>query len=142
MKYKIDFKSYSALMGFSLYCLVAMFGDLIIQVLPEYVRYFLMIVSLFLMIYACSIEWKIRISNKILLCLMPWILFTIGYICIYNRSIFKGSFYTTIRWLYFFSVIFLISLIDCKIYSKLLKILMFFFLDLRCWRVFFYDISR
>lgn len=126
MKYKIDFKSYSALMGFSLYCLVAMFGDLIIQVLPEYVRYFLMIVSLFLMIYACSIEWKIRISNKILLCLMPWILFTIGYICIYNRSIFKGSFYTTIRWLYFFSVIFLISLIDCKIYSKLLKILMFF----------------
>lgn len=40
MKYKIDFKSYSALMGFSLYCLVAMFGDLIIQVLPEYVRYF------------------------------------------------------------------------------------------------------
>lgn len=45
MKYKIDFKSYSALMGFSLYCLVAMFGDLIIQVLPEYVRYFLMIVE-------------------------------------------------------------------------------------------------
>ncbi|WP_302951875.1 O-antigen ligase family protein [Holdemania filiformis] len=123
MKYRIDVKALSAKIGFTLFCIVSMFGELMVQLVGENIRYVIWVVSLFLIIYACCENSKVWINKKVVSCLFPWLLMTVIYVLIYNRSVYKLNLYTTLRWLYFFSFMYFLSAIDSKNYSSFIEIL-------------------
>lgn len=64
-----------------------------------------------------------RINKKVFIYLMPWFLFILIYILVYNRSIYKHSFYTTFRWLYYFSFVLLLPMVKECVYPKLINVL-------------------
>lgn len=123
MKYEIDLKAVSAKAGFVLYCMAAMFGELIAQLVGGNIRYIIWGISICLILYACCKNGKLIIKRNVIRYLAPWFMIAMFYVSIYNCSVFRVNLYTTIRWLYFFSFMYLLSAIDGKNYAFFVKAL-------------------
>lgn len=114
-----------AIAGFTLFCISVLFGDLLDVTLHNNVRYLFWIVSVCFMIIGCSSNGQLIIRKKLLYYSASWILFTLIYVVGYNQSIYKSSYYTTFRWLYYFLFMYLIAIIKTEFYSIYLRILKF-----------------
>ena len=112
-----------AIAGFTLFCISVLFGDLLDVTLHNSVRYLFWIVSVCFMIIGCSSNGQLIIRKKLLYYSASWILFTLIYVVGYNQSIYKSSYYTTFRWLYYFLFMYLIAIIKTEFYSIYLRIL-------------------
>lgn len=91
-----DLKSFEAMVGFALFCIAVMFGEFL-DIIPDpygYIKYVIWILSIIITWHAGCTNRVMRINKKVFIYLMPWFLFILIYILVYNRSIYKHSFYT------------------------------------------------
>ena len=120
-----DLKSFEAMVGFALFCIAVMFGEFL-DIIPDpygYIKYVIWILSIIITWHAGCTNRVMRINKKVFIYLMPWFLFILIYILVYNRSIYKHSFYTTFRWLYYFSFVLLLPMVKECVYPKLINVL-------------------
>lgn len=118
-----DLKSFEAMVGFTLFCIVVMFGE-VFDIIPDpygYIKYVIWILSIIITWHAGCTNRVMRINKKVFIYLIPWFLFILIYVLVYNRSIYKHSFYTTFRWLYYFSFVLLLPMVKECVYPKLIK---------------------
>lgn len=120
-----DLKSFEAMVGFALFCIAVMFGEFL-DIIPDpygYIKYVIWILSIIITWHAGCTNRVMKINKKVFIYLMPWFLFILIYILVYNRSIYKHSFYTTFRWLYYFSFVLLLPMVKECVYPKLINVL-------------------
>lgn len=116
-------KSLCGLAGFFLFCIVTVFQDYISSSEKSNVIYFIYIVSMLLSLYGIIRQGKLSISFRSMSLFYQWILIAISFVLVYNIGIRKHSYFTTIRWLFFFLYMILISQTPKDRYLSMIKIL-------------------
>lgn len=122
---KIKLKNGITLMGFALFCIAIMFEELFNVSTYGGVKYIIWILSMLFIFFGGCIKSNglLFLNRKILTYLFLWIIFIGIYLILYNQGIFKYSFYTTLRWLFYFSFMLLLPLIEKNLYLQMLNIL-------------------
>ncbi|WP_455648869.1 O-antigen ligase family protein [Enterocloster citroniae] len=119
-KNKVSIKTCLTVIAINMFLGSIIFGEFL-QVntnnLVIYGMYFLSIICIII----ANMKNKVFIfSKKILQYGLPWIIFFIIFVFIYNVMIFRHNYYTTIRWTFCFLMIFLIGNLNCKYYEKIM----------------------
>lgn len=116
-------KDLLAKIGFAVLSITIVFDDLVSMVLPGILRY-----ALWLFAVVCLICPALD-SDKFILKINPirkitlWLIFVPIFVLLRNKLLlFKGA-YTTIRWLYLFSLVLIIPLSPKRLYKSYIKIL-------------------
>ena len=81
-----DLKSFEAMVGFALFCIAVMFGEFL-DIIPDpygYIKYVIWILSIIITWHAGCTNRVMRINKKVFIYLMPWFLFILIYILVYN----------------------------------------------------------
>lgn len=113
----------SAKLGFAVFCISAMFSDFISVVLPDKIIYFLYFSAIGLLTFSVIINKQIVIKKSSITMISGLLLFILVFLLLHSAQIAHRSFYTTIRWLYFFSMILILPICPKRWYNGFLKIL-------------------
>ena len=119
----ISLKDISITLGFACFCIAVSFETLIETVIGSIGLYALYFLSVVMTLYFISGHKGVHIQKKALNSLMPWIIFALIFVLFYNANLYRASFFATIRWMYFFVYMILISHINPKKYTHLIKVL-------------------
>lgn len=118
-----SFKSFCGLVGFFLFCVATIFQGYLSSSDNSSEVYLIYVISLLLSLYGISNQGKLSVSFRSLNNFLPWILMAIVFVLFYNIGIRKHSYFTTIRWLFYFIYMILISQMPMDRYFSMMKIL-------------------
>lgn len=119
----ISLKDICITLGFACFCISFSFETLIETVIGSIGLYVLYFLSFVLTLYFISANKGLHIQTKNINALLPWIVFALIFVLFYNINLYKGSFFVTIRWVYFFVYMIMISHITPEKYTHLIKVL-------------------
>lgn len=117
------FQEKTAKLGFAVFCISAMFSDLISNVIASSVMYLLYAFAICALLFSVIRNNQIVVRKRAVAMLSLWLGFILLFLLLHNQQVANRSFYTTIRWLYFFSMTLILPLCPKKWYSGFLKIL-------------------
>lgn len=118
-----SFKSFCDLVGFFLFCVATIFQGYLSSSDSSSEVYLIYVISLLLSLYGISNQGKLSVSFRSLNIFLPWILMAIVFVFFYNIGIRRHSYFTTIRWLFYFIYMILISQMPMDRYFSMMKIL-------------------
>ncbi len=118
-----NLKDIYRIIGFFLFCISSLFQDYITTTESSILLYILYFFSVIFLICSISRKGCLFLSKKNLKFAILWIVMALVFVIGYNEGIHRSSYFVTIRWLYFFLVMFIISYISKERYSSMLKML-------------------
>ena len=123
MRKSIGLKDISVILGFACFCISSLYEPLIEKITGSIALYALYFLSFVLTLFSISRQRNVYIQKRAINCLMPWILLALIFVLFYNISIYKSSFFVTIRWMYFFVYMILLAHVNPEKYIYLIRTL-------------------
>ena len=120
---KKSLKSICGMFGFLLYCISSLFQDYITTRESSILLYFVYFFTIALLIYSLSRQGCLLFQKKNLNFLTLWIVLAAVFVIGHNEALRHSSYFTTIRWLYFFFILIVISYTPKERYPSMLKII-------------------